>query len=118
MNLLADENIDRSLVERLRTDGHAIVYAAELTSGADDATILAQANDRQAVLVTEDKDFGELVFRQRLVHAGVILVRLSGLGTSAKSDLVAHVLKEHPQQLTGPFSVISPGLLRIRHTLE
>lgn len=67
MNLLADENIDRSLVERFRNDGHQVVYAAELKSGADDATILAQANDLQAVLLTEDKDFGELVFRQRLV---------------------------------------------------
>ncbi len=70
MILLADENLDRTVVARLRQDGHEVLAVAEMEPGIADTTVLARANERRALLVTEDKDFGELVFRQRLVHVG------------------------------------------------
>lgn len=118
MNLVADENLDKSLVERLRRDGHDVLYTAEMEPGVEDIVVLRRANEREALLITEDKDFGELVFRQRLVHAGVILVRLAGLSTPAKTDAVARTLIERGPQLVGSFTVIAPGILRIRHRLE
>ena len=76
--------------------------------------MLQQANARSALLLTADKDFGELVFRQGRVHAGVVLVRLAGLTVAAKAETVARVFQERVAELQGAFSVISPGLVRIR----
>jgi predicted nuclease of predicted toxin-antitoxin system len=74
MNLVADEGVDRQIVEQLRLAGHDVVYVAELAPSISDDEVLQQANDRQAILVTIDKDFGELVFRLNRVVAGVILI--------------------------------------------
>jgi hypothetical protein len=75
---------------------------------------LAAANDTQTLLLTCDKDFGELVFRQRLVNAGVVLARLEGLVAASKADIVSEAVKNHYAEMVGAFTVISPGLLRIR----
>ncbi len=63
MNLLADESVDRPIVEQLRQDGHDVLYVAEMEPGIPDDVVLQRANEHQALLVTEDKDFGELVYR-------------------------------------------------------
>ncbi len=78
MNLLADEGVDRQIVTRQRQDGHDVLYAAELEPGIDDNTVFEKANRIDAVLITADKDFGEMVFRQGSVRAGVVLLRLAG----------------------------------------
>ena len=66
MNLMADEGVDRPIVERLRQDGYQVWYVAEMEPGLDDDQILNQAGEDAAILITADKDFGELVYRQRL----------------------------------------------------
>lgn len=114
MNLLADESVDRPVVERLRQEGHDVVYVAELAPSITDGEVLQQANERGALLLTADKDFGELVFRQGRVHAGVVLVRLAGLSAAGKADTVARVFQDRAAELVGAFSVISPGIVRIR----
>ena len=114
MNLVADESVDRPVVERLRREGHATVYVAELSPSITDEEVLSEANSRGALLVPADKDFGELVFRQGRVHAGVVLLRLAGLPVVAKADAVARVFQVRAAELQGAFSVISPGVVRIR----
>jgi predicted nuclease of predicted toxin-antitoxin system len=79
MNLFADEGVDRAVVDRLRQEGHDVVYVAELSPSIGDAQVLQQANDSGSLLITTDKDFGELVFRLGRLHTGVILLRLAGL---------------------------------------
>jgi predicted nuclease of predicted toxin-antitoxin system len=74
MNFLADEGIDKQIVDRLRQDGHSVVSIAEESPGITDDVILEMANQASAVLVTRDKDFGELVYRMSRVTQGVILV--------------------------------------------
>ena len=64
MKFLADENIDKPIVERLRGDGHSLFYIVEMQPGISDDEVLRLANQQEAVLLTADKDFGELVFRQ------------------------------------------------------
>jgi predicted nuclease of predicted toxin-antitoxin system len=82
------------VVERLPQHGHDVVYVAE-------------ANARSAVLLTADKDFGELVFRQGLVHSGVVLLRLAGLAQATKAAIVAEVCRDRTAELIGAFSVVS-----------
>ena len=114
MNLVANDGVDRPVVERLRQEGHDVVYVAELSPSITDEEVLQQANARSAVLLTADKDFGELVFRQGLVHSGVVLLRLAGLANAAKAEIVAEICRERTAELIGAFSVVSPGQIRIR----
>ena len=71
MKLLADETLDLSVVARLRQAGHQVLAVAEMAPGIPDGVVLDRANAEAAMLITEDKDFGELAFRQSLVHRGV-----------------------------------------------
>lgn len=118
MNLLADESVERQIVERLRLDGQEVLYVAEMEPGIEDEVVLERANEKLALLVTGDKDFGELVFRdRRLATGGVILIRLAGLMAQTKAEIVSAAISKHEAELAGHFSVISPGRVRIRSTL-
>ena len=76
MRWLADECVDAALVRRLRGAGHDVIYAAEVASEATDAQILRRANDEDRLLLTEDKDFGEFVFRLHMTVPGLVLCAL------------------------------------------
>lgn len=117
MNLVADESVEQDIVARLRADGHDVLYVAELAPSITDDAVLDEANVRTALLVTGDKDFGELVYRLGRVHGGVVLARLAGLSAAAKAEIVARVLRDHEAELPGAFSVITPGAVRIRRPL-
>ena len=77
MRWLADECVDAALVHRLRGAGHDVIYAAEVASGATDAQILRRANDEDRLLLTEDKDFGEFIFRLHMTVPGLLLLRVA-----------------------------------------
>ncbi len=114
MNLLCDEGVDRQIVEELRRAGHAVLYVAEMEPGVDDPTVLRHANEHGALLVTEDKDFGELVYRQNSIHRGVVLVRLAGVSSPGKARAVCAAFAQHGAEMAHAFTVLSPGRLRIR----
>lgn len=118
MNLVADESIDRPIVERLRQDGHVVEYVAEFGPGTSDDVVLTRANEKGAPLVTADKDFGELVFRQKRVNAGVVLVRLAGLTSDLKARIVTESVATHGAHLHDRFTVISAAGVRIRSRLS
>lgn len=74
MILVADESVDKPIVDKLRQENHEIFYIAEITTGIADDDVLSLANQNQALLITVDKNFGELVFRQRKTAFGIILI--------------------------------------------
>ena len=114
MNFLADESVDRPIVERLRRDGHVIVYVSDLNPGISNGDVFEIANRTNSILLTADKDFGELVYHQNLVPQGVFLIRAAGISPTRKADLVASAIKRHSSELLGTFTVITPGAVRIR----
>jgi predicted nuclease of predicted toxin-antitoxin system len=114
VRLVADESIDAPIVERLRQSGHEVMFVAELDPGLHDEAVLALANDRDALLLTADKDFGELVFRLGRVTTGVVLVRLAGLKPRRKAEIVEVSIAKHGEEMRGAFTVITPGGVRIR----
>jgi predicted nuclease of predicted toxin-antitoxin system len=114
LNILADESLERQVVDRLRVDGHSVLYVAEMEPSIADDVVLARANQHAALLITGDKDFGELVYRRRLVHLGVVLVRLEGLPASIKAAIVSDALAGHTSEVAGAFTVISSNAIRIR----
>ncbi len=76
MRILADENIARDIVAWLRSGGHDVLFAAKASPGTADIRWVETAEREQHVILTSDKDFGELVFRDRLTSHGVVLLRL------------------------------------------
>jgi predicted nuclease of predicted toxin-antitoxin system len=115
MNLLADESVDRQIVEQLRQDGHDVLYIAEVEPSISDNSVYDRANERAALLVTSNKDFGELVFREnRLVSDGVVLLRLAGLSAAKKAEIVSDAIRGHEAEFPHHFSVVAPGKVRIR----
>ena len=113
MNILADENIALAVVERLRYDGHNVWYTIQGKSISDDV-VLDLANRQKALLLTDDKDFGELVVRHSLTTSGVLLVRLAGLSPTRKAEVVAQVIRERGETLLNAFTVITPRKVRSR----
>lgn len=114
MKFLADENIDQPIVEYLRKDGHVVLYVLEMEPSIADEEVIRTANQENALLLTADKDFGELVFRQgKMVH-GVVLIRLSGLSPQGKAEVTSMAIREHAVELPHNFTVITPGAVRIR----
>ncbi len=114
MRFLADECVDRQIVDRLRHDEYTVLYVAEMEPGISDHDVLNLANHEGAILLTADKDFGELVFRQDKVARGIVLVRLAGLLPTIKADIVATTIEDHGGEFLRSFTVITAGSVRIR----
>lgn len=118
MNILCDEGVDSQIVAQLRHDGNLVLYVAEMEPGISDEIVLLRANQRDALLVTEDKDFGELVFRQGLIHQGVILIRMHGMSSATKAQIVSGAFRQYSKEMPDAFTVIATGTTRIRKRLK
>lgn len=117
MKFVADESVDQPIVTRLRAEGYVVLAVVEMEPGIPDDTVLNIANQQETVLLTGDKDFGELVFRDHRYAFGIVLIRLSGLAAVAKADMVASAIKEHADKLAHSFTVISTHNVRVRPRL-
>lgn len=87
MKFLADEGIDKKLVLELRNLGYDVEYVAETQYGSDDKDLLQRAFENDQVILTKDKDFGELIFRDQLKSNGVILIRLENVTTMQRIEI-------------------------------
>jgi len=116
MKLVADESCDFSVVTGLRGAGHDVVAICEKMIGVSDEVVIALASSEKRLLLTEDKDFGQLVFAAAKENSGVVLVRYP---TTVRSSLTADVLKllaDRGQALYGSFTVIQPGRAKVIST--
>jgi predicted nuclease of predicted toxin-antitoxin system len=111
---VADECVLESIIARLRADGHTVHAIRDTNAGVTDPDVLAIAVGHQAVLLTQDKDFGELVFRLQLNHSGIVLIRLGGVALDDRAEVVANVVSNRAGELPGAFCVISSNSVRIR----
>ncbi len=114
MRLCANENVAEDCVERLRKAGHDILWIREAAPGSSDRAVLHRAQLEQRLLITFDKDFGELVFRQgAAASCGVILLRISLPSSVAVADRIAAVLASR-EDWAGHFSVVDDFGIRMR----
>lgn len=114
MIVVADESVDFGIIIELRQKGIIVVSIAEESSGIKDEEVLKIAFDNQCVLLTEDKDFGELTYRLKLKHCGVLLIRLSDIPRKDRLMLVAEIVEKYYDKLSNNFSVINKSGLRIK----
>jgi predicted nuclease of predicted toxin-antitoxin system len=114
MRFLADENVPRVVIERLRAEGHDIISVAEMQPSISDDEVLNVAEADGRILITGDRDFGEMVVRQRLKLRGVLLLELDRLPNAMRADTVAQLVSAHAERLAGNLVVVEPGRVRVR----
>jgi predicted nuclease of predicted toxin-antitoxin system len=112
--IVADENVPIAIIQRLRELGNDVAAIRETRPRMPDEEVLASAVESSAVLLTEDKDFGELVFVQQRDFSGVVLLRLHGLTKDQKADVVVATVDTYGDRLVGAFTVVSSRQVRIR----
>jgi predicted nuclease of predicted toxin-antitoxin system len=114
VKFLADECCDALLVERLRAAGHDVLYIKDVSPGSPDDDVLRLACEQQRVLITEDKDFGEMVVRFLLPAFGIVLLRLDPADSEFKFKRTMDLLTQQPDRLAGSFIVVDEVKTRIR----
>lgn len=113
MNFLADESCAGPVIRALRDSGHDVLAISEFASGATDEEVLERALNEKRILITEDRDFGELVFARGRSSAGVILVRFHSRARRAKPTTVVEAVAKLGSRLRDAFTVVEPGRVRI-----
>jgi hypothetical protein len=116
MRFLADESCDFTFVRVLRSAGHDVLAVAESAAGAPDDKVIALAHGQRRILITEDKDFGQLVFAAAASTSGVIYVRYPMRYRSTLGVDLLRLVEERGEALTGTFAVVEPGRIRISRT--
>lgn len=114
MKILADENVDGPLVAYLRSVGHDVTWMAEADPGREDDEVLALAREQQRVIVTQDRHFGDLVFRDRHGAAGVIYLRLRSRSLVELLERFQRAWPEVESRAIGHYVVVSRGRVRVR----
>jgi predicted nuclease of predicted toxin-antitoxin system len=114
MNFLIDENIHADVVVWLRSIGQDVVYVAESLSGSSDEELLKIARGEHRIIVTDDKDFGELIFHRRVLSSGVILLRLTDRSIQARLKRLEAAWATISTRAEGSFMVISDKSVRLR----
>ena len=116
IHFVADESVDATIFAALRQEGFFVYSIQENQFGIIDEEVLNVANERKAILLTEDKDFGELVYRLQLPHCGIFLMRLIGLTSEEKASASLKTEQYYLQELPYNFTVLKDSKVRIRKT--
>jgi len=114
LRLLVDAEVGRAVENWLRSAGHGVASVRERDPRMPDPEVLAWAAAEARVVLTMDKDFGELVFRDGAAHAGVLLLRLEDADSAEKVRAVQAIVGSFAHELPGQFCVFQDGQLRIR----
>lgn len=113
MTFLADENFPRLAIQALREAGYEVQWIGDSSRGMRDEDVLASSISLRSVLLTLDKDFGELVHKQGIAaECGVVLFRVEVKSPDAFSALAVRVLSSR-QDWEGHFTVVSQGRVRM-----
>ena len=112
---VADESVDFRIIKFLRESGFEIIAVIKENPGLNDDAVLEFASSLPAILITEDKDFGELTFRLRKPNHGIILLRFGSIPISEKKIKFLDILQKFDAKFTNMFTVITSDKIRIRN---
>ena len=118
MKFLADESVEKPVVDWLRGQDVDVKYVTEITPSINDEEVIRLANNEERILITNDKDFGELVFHQSKIVLGILLIRATNERASNKIRLIREVLKKARNKLAGCFVVVNEAGIRIKKIPE
>lgn len=113
MRFLADESCDFAVVRAQREAGHDVEAVKDVLQGAPDHAVIDRADREAGILLTEDKDFGQLVFSGALNSPGVIFIRFPGSARQEMTSAVVKFVDDNADKIAQRFIVVQPGRIRI-----
>lgn len=114
MRFLLDANVQLAVAKALRDDGHDVVRVSDVDPRMTDPAVLELARAQGRILVTNDKDFGELVFLRARSTRGILLLRLSTGDAEEVAKTVVSLVRGTGDRLEGQFAVVTDRRLRLR----
>lgn len=118
MRLLADESVDFGIVRALRQADYDVVAVVETGPGISDREVAARAYEDSRVLLTEDKDFGQLVYATGTLAHGVIFIRYPAKMRAEMIRAVLEVVDKFGDRIVGSFTVVHPRKVRFSRLRE
>jgi predicted nuclease of predicted toxin-antitoxin system len=112
VRFLVDESTGPAVAEWLREQGHEVFSVYDEARGMEDADIIEKAASENWILMTNDKDFGEKVYRERRPHKGVVLLRLDDERTAVKIKTIRQMLESYADRLPDQFVVVTEDSIR------
>ena len=112
--LLLDENIGLLVADKLKSDGFDVLNIVDGWQGTKDVLVLKLALKERRVLVTLDKDFGQLIYADSRKHAGVVFLRLNDQSPQNVYKILSLLLKQHGEKLKNKFAATTEDKIRLR----
>ena len=107
-----DENTGPKVAQWLKNQGYEVYSVYEQARGLDDDSIIQKAYNENYILITNDKDFGDKVYRENYKHNGVILLRLADERPNIKIDTLKLLLEKYSNRLSDNFVVVTETRVR------
>jgi len=114
LKFLADVNIEKNLVDYLREQGFNVLWIPDYDCRLKDDDLLKLANKEKRVLITNDTDFSEIVFLQKKVSIGIILIRIKGQVVNKKLSVLKKLIEHYSDKIKNNFIVITDKRIRVR----
>jgi len=115
MRFVVDECTGPLLADWLRKEGHDVLSIFDQARGISDDAVIRLAVSEKRILITNDKDFGEMIFRRNIAHCGIILLRLNDERSEVKINVMGQFLKLYSSILQDAFIVVTEDQVRIAH---
>ena len=110
MRFLVDESVGNKFANLMKNFGYDAIFVGEIMPEEDDSAVLSFAEHERRILITADKDFGELIFKLGVPSIGVILLRTLKKDPQRRFDMI----KEALDKAKGKFIVVKEGQIRVR----
>jgi predicted nuclease of predicted toxin-antitoxin system len=112
LRFLVDESTGKRLNDLLIEQGFDSLFVGDVSAGLSDELVLQKADEEERILVTDDKDFGELIFRIRKPSGGVVLFRTETTDPNLRMKILLSTIKSHSLQRN--FLILTEDKIRIR----
>ena len=113
-SFVIDMGVGKSIQQFLKTRNFTVHCIDVINSEMEDTAIIEFAREQQSIIITMDKDFGELIFKENKIHAGILLLRLEDATADEKLAVIQHIVENFISPLPNNFSVYQNGILRTR----
>ena len=107
LRFLADVNIEKGIVDCLQNKRYDVKWIPNYNCGMNDEDLLKLAKDERRILITNDKDFGELTFLQKKISVGIILFRVKDQDSKKKAELMEKLITNFYDKILNNFIVIT-----------
>jgi predicted nuclease of predicted toxin-antitoxin system len=114
VNFIVDVGVGKSVEKWLANQGYKVVPVREINPEMEDYEILSLAIIEDAIIITMDKDFGELIYKEKMEHRGVLLLRLDDAVAEEKLAVIQSLFPENAENIKSNFAVYQSGKLRVR----